>query len=253
MSTDKDWEKWGATDPYFGVLSSERFRKDGLDGSLRQEFFATGTKHVEWILRLVSENFKTDFRPRTALDFGCGVGRLVLPLASRTERTLGVDISPSMLAEAAENAKAANIDNASFVLSDDTLSNAAGRFSLVHSYIVLQHIPWSRGRPIVQQLAQRVEPGGFLTVHFLTSANASRLVRLTVRLRYVLPPLHWLRNVLKRRPVFEPAMQLHCYNKDVIIRDLEAAGFEPPVCCDESGVAGFNGVFLLARRASGAA
>ena len=41
MGTDKDWEQWGATYPYFGVLSSDRFRKHRLDESVKKEFFAT--------------------------------------------------------------------------------------------------------------------------------------------------------------------------------------------------------------------
>ena len=79
MGTDKDWERWGATDPYFGVISSDRFRKEGLDQAAKNEFFATGSEHVERVYRLIEEHFDQTFNPKAALDFGCGVGRLVVP------------------------------------------------------------------------------------------------------------------------------------------------------------------------------
>jgi SAM-dependent methyltransferase len=248
MGTDKDWEKWGATDPYFGVISSEKFRKDSLDAGAKAEFFASGSEHVERVLRLIREHFDPAFQPRTALDFGCGVGRLVLPLAARTERTLGVDVSPSMLAEAAANASAAGVTNVAFALSDDALSNVADRYSLIHSYIVFQHIPWARGRTLIQQLADRVEAGGVLAIHLFTATSAPKLVRAVVRLRYALPPLNWMRNALKGRPLFEPPMQLNVYDLPTVLADLKARGFDTPVCIDEPAFEGFTGVFLLARR-----
>ena len=38
-----------------------------------------------------------------ALDFGCGVGRLVLPLARRYRTVVGIDISDAYIAEAVRN------------------------------------------------------------------------------------------------------------------------------------------------------
>ncbi len=250
MGTDKDWERWGAEDPYFGVLSSDRFRKNRLDETVKKEFFATGSNHIERVFWLINKNFNQAFQPNRALDFGCGVGRIALPLAERTAHTVGMDISPSMIAEAADNANSAGITNVSFVLSDDEFRNVVGEFSLIHSCLVLQHIPWARGRSVLQRLADRVEPGGYLAVHFFISSSAPNLVRAAVRLRYALPPLHWLRNLIKRRPIFEPVMQLHIYNIDRVIGDLKARKFDTPICSSEPDMDGFKSVFLIARRMS---
>jgi 2-polyprenyl-3-methyl-5-hydroxy-6-metoxy-1,4-benzoquinol methylase len=248
MSTDKDWEKWGATDPYFGVLSNEKFRKDGLSESTKKEFFATGVAHVEKVFQLIKDNFNQECKPKRALDFGCGVGRIALPLAERTEQTLGVDVSQSMLAEATSNAMSAGISNIDFVLSDDDLAKIEGDFDLIHSYIVLQHISWSRGRTLLQQLAGKVSPDGYLAVHLLASSTVPILVRAAVRLRYLVPPLNWLRNIFKHRSIFEPAMQLHIYDVDKIVSDLKARGFGEPIFCNEPSMDGFQEVFLLAQR-----
>jgi 2-polyprenyl-3-methyl-5-hydroxy-6-metoxy-1,4-benzoquinol methylase len=253
MSTDKDWEQWGSADPYFGVVSRDKFRRARLDRSAIDEFFASGEQHVNRVFQLIGDNLGSEFTATTALDFGCGVGRLLLPIAKRTEHSTGVDISPSMIAEAAHNAESAGITNVSFALSDDRLSRVTSTFSLVHSYIVLQHIPWRRGRLILQNLSERVAPGGVLAVHMFVSTTAPRIVRAAVRLRYAIAPLHWLRNVIKGRPLFEPAMQLHIYDMPAVLLDLGARGFESPSIFDEPDMDGFRNVYLVARRAREAA
>lgn len=250
MSTDKDWERWGRSDPYFGVLSCDEFRKENLNEKTKKYFFASGMTHVERIFQFINENFNETFRPIGALDFGCGVGRITLPLANRTDKTVGVDISTAMIAEAAKNAIAADITNVKFILSDDNLTNVDGEFGLVHSYIVLQHIAWSRGRFILQHLAEKVEPGGYLAVHFLTSSSTPRLIRAAVHLRYAIPPLNWLRNMIKRRPFFEPAMQLHVYNISTVIDDLKKRNFVSPICIEEPHIDGFKNIFLFAHRSA---
>ncbi len=246
MSTDRDWEQWGAADPYFGVCSSERFRTDSMTSQARDEFFRSGEEHIAGTLRNLESVFGTGYEPNSALDFGCGVGRLVIPLARRTERVTGVDISPSMIAEARSNCAAANVANVTFVESDDSLSRVSGTFDLVHSHIVLQHIPWRRGRVILQSMADRVSPGGCLAVQILAGHDASPLVRALVRLRYAFPPANWLRNLLKGRPLSEPPMQLHIYDLEAVLGDLEARGFS----CHQrvEKWADFRNTFVYARR-----
>jgi len=78
---------------------------------------------------------------------------------------VGVDISPSMLAEARRNCDARGIGNVVLELSDDRLSRVRGDFDLVHSAIVLQHIEVARGRQIFRSLVELVRPGGIAALH----------------------------------------------------------------------------------------
>ena len=246
MRTDRDWEKWGAVDPYFGVCSEEQFRSGSMTPGARAAFFESGEAHVDQTWQSIERFFEIQFQPKSALDFGCGVGRLVIPLARRVPRVLGVDISPSMLAEAKRNCLDAGVGDVDFAQSDDRLSRVQGEFGLVHSHIVLQHIPWARGRKIIAELAEHVEPGGVLAVQLLSAYDASSLVRALVRLRYAFPPVNWMRNLLRRRPLFEPAMQLHVYDLHAVERDLQANGF----ICDQidQRLDGFRSTLLYARR-----
>lgn len=251
MNTDRDWEKWGATDPYFGVLSESKYRTDNMDSKAKADFFKSGEIHITNVIDTIREHFDSKFSPKSALDFGSGVGRLIIPMARRMTTVMGVDISTSMIAEACKNCADADIHNAQFVLSDDDLKNVDHRYDLVHSFIVLQHIPWRRGRKILQSLSSRVAPGGYLAVQFIIECHEPKIIRGLVHLRYWLPPLNWIRNLLLGRPIFEPAMQLHVYDFSVVLDDLKKNGFDNPYyIMNNLAHTKFKSVFLFIRNFS---
>lgn len=247
--TDRDWERWGESAPYFGVLSADKFREENLSSSAKEDFFASGEAHIESVFRCIEAMRGEPFRPQGALDFGCGVGRLAIPLSSRSGQVFAVDISQSMIAEAQRNCDARGVTNILFLKSDDRLSKAPDNLDLAHSYLVLQHIPPARGNEIIRQLANRVRVGGYLAIQFYTLSNASRLIRGLVRLRYLFPPANWIRNILKSRPVFEQAMQLHTYDLSRVLRFLRSSGFpEATLYFDTEDGGNFESVFLIAGR-----
>jgi 2-polyprenyl-3-methyl-5-hydroxy-6-metoxy-1,4-benzoquinol methylase len=104
-NTDKDWEKYGKEDAYYGVLSDEKFRKSQLTEDLKQEFFHSGETYIADILAKIRQRFQSDWTIGKAVDFGCGVGRLVIPLAKHAQEVTGIDVSESMLAEARKIAR----------------------------------------------------------------------------------------------------------------------------------------------------
>jgi len=62
-----------------------------------EEVLQRGAKRVESIADAIEEATGATVEGRTALDYGCGVGRIAVPLAERCERVYGVDLSPSIL------------------------------------------------------------------------------------------------------------------------------------------------------------
>lgn len=77
---------------------------------------------------------------------------LVLPFAAQAAEVVGVDIAPSMLAEAKRNCELHGLNNVVLALSDNTLSAVPGQFDLVHTCIVIQHIEIERGLKLFDQL-----------------------------------------------------------------------------------------------------
>jgi len=68
----RTFEKLGREDPMYTVLSWKRRRHNRWDP---EEFFQTGRREIEGVLRYVDAR-RLPLARRRALDFGCGVGRL---------------------------------------------------------------------------------------------------------------------------------------------------------------------------------
>jgi SAM-dependent methyltransferase len=95
-----------------------------------------------------------------ALEIGCGVGRLLIPLSMKVRGAHGVDISDVMIRKSAEYC--ASHPNVSAHVTDGTLrAFPDASLDFVFSFIVFQHIP-ERGpiRSYVEEAARVLKPGG---------------------------------------------------------------------------------------------
>src|SRR4029079_18855216 len=159
-STDDDWERFAQADPYFAVLTHERFKGSDLAGEDREIFFASGQQHIDDIFQVLRSHFGSPERLDVSLDFGCGVGRLLLPLARRSSLALGVDFSTTMLRVCAANAHQESLANIDLLAGSDALANLRRDVDLFTSMIVFQHIPPEIGFQRLRQLLVPLKPGG---------------------------------------------------------------------------------------------
>jgi 2-polyprenyl-3-methyl-5-hydroxy-6-metoxy-1,4-benzoquinol methylase len=243
--SDAAWKTWGERDPYFGVLTDDKFRADAIDSHV-DEFFQSGEEYIADRLARAEAYFGPVPR-RRALDFGCGVGRLAIPLASRFEEVVGLDISTAMLAESTRNAQARGIANAAFVLSDDTLSSAPGPYDFVHTYIVLQHIPVSRGLFLIDRLLDMVAPGGVASLHMTVDRNNSPLQAMQYWAVHNLYGVQGLFNLIKGRAWSEPGMQMNAYPLSKVLAHFARRGFGDVIINTEMH-GRIMGAHVLARR-----
>jgi 2-polyprenyl-3-methyl-5-hydroxy-6-metoxy-1,4-benzoquinol methylase len=96
------------------------------------------------------------------LDVGCGVGRWSRLLAARGADVTGVDLSPSMIAQARQRAAAEGVaDRCRFQVQDLSNLDVGERFDLVLGVTVLQHIldPGALRAALVAMTAH-LAPGG---------------------------------------------------------------------------------------------
>jgi SAM-dependent methyltransferase len=252
LGTDADWDKWGEIDPYFGVLSSDEYRTENLNAQSKAKFFRSGEQYIGQTLDEIRSHLDKDYHPERSLDFGCGVGRLLIPLAGLSKEAVGVDVSDHMLAEASSNCQKRSVNNVSFIKSDDALSNLTGTFDLIHSVIVLQHIPEKRGMLLIDSLLRHLDPGGVVAIQFYYGSDAPKAIRGLVKLRYKLPVANYARNLIRGRPLREPAMQLHTYDLNAVISLLEDAGVSS-IYLKPFKDHGFRSVALYGQKSSTAA
>jgi SAM-dependent methyltransferase len=246
-NSDRDWELFGKTDPYFAVLTAPEFH-GRLSDTARAKFFETGEEHIETIFSIIRDRLDPGFAPARALDFGCGVGRLVIPLADRCKEVTGVDVSSSMLTEARRNCDAIGATNVRLVQGDDDLTGVADSFDFIHSYIVLQHIPAARGERLVAKLGSLLSPGGVAMLQVPYSTGRGTLVsRLIYWARMNAPGAKWALNLARGRPPVAPVMQMNAYSLTRLLDILSNTGCrEVHVRFSEHN--GARGALLFARK-----
>ena len=168
MKQAADWDDLAAVDPLWAVLSADGKRNGGWD---LYEFFATGEADVAAILATAAE-LGRPARTGTALDFGCGVGRLTRALAGRFTTALGVDVSPRMVEQAHRLNTATT--NTSFETADEP---PAGPFDLVLANLVLQHLPSKAlARVYVERLIRATAPDGLTVFQLPTRLPLTRRI-----------------------------------------------------------------------------
>lgn len=214
---NETWQRFGAEDPYYGVLTSERFRRSNLSDANRAEFFRTGERHVESVLTKSKRAFGDGLPMARALDFGCGVGRLTIPLAQYFARVTAVDISPSMIEEARKNCIERRIENVTFILSDDELSRLEGTYDFINAYIVFEHIEAGRGLRLIERLFGLLGPEGVVVIDICTKRHEGNLRRAAVWSKKHFLPLHHLHNLLRGRPMTAPLIQVNVYDVNAVL------------------------------------
>lgn len=122
------------------------------------EFLRTGRREVDAVLALLARRGVAPTMG-TALDFGCGPGRLTAGLAAAGfARVIGMDVSPTMLARATEIVDDGRCE---FLLNTgtDLAAVPAGTVDLVYTCRVLQHMPTALSHGYIREFLRVAAPG----------------------------------------------------------------------------------------------
>lgn len=219
-NTDADWEAFARHDPYWAVLTANEFRRGNLDESARAAFFGNGEGTIADTVHTLQRHFGCPHQFDIALDFGCGVGRLLFPLARRSRIAIGVDVAPSMLEECGRNAEKFEIGNVILRRSDDKLSHVqeyGGKVNFLSSLLVLQHIPPRRGLGIFSALLDLLSPTCFGAIQLVTGSSPPESIN---------------------HP--GPVMEMNPYDLNVVVAMLHAKGIQQMFCriADHDGLTG---------------
>lgn len=217
------------------MLTDPRFLSENLSDDARAAFFASGEADVDRIFRL--DELRAAPPPSSALDFGCGVGRLTSALVRRVEHVVGVDVSETMLGHARGNVPGATFHT---TIPDET-------FDLILSLIVLQHIPVSRGMAILRELVAHMGSGGALVLQVPVSRPGGTFRRLARVVRAQVPLVHRLASRLEGNGRGLPYMEMNPYDLSTLRSEIERENCvirhaEP---ADHGGI---QGVLMVARK-----
>jgi SAM-dependent methyltransferase len=174
----REWEDLGELDPLWAILA----HPDRQYGRWSHaEFMATGERHVEALMERAAA-LGLPLQRDSAHDFGCGIGRLTRPLASRFRVVTGIDFARPLVDQARQ--VNADLANCRFVHGSraELAALEAASFDLVQAHLVLMHLP-NRGEVErhIRELLRVLRPGGLLV--FQIPARLSLRARLQPRRR----------------------------------------------------------------------
>ena len=193
------WEDLGERDAYYAVLTYEQFRAGNLDENAREVFFELGRAHMEEVTAEFERVTGEELNGSEAIDYGCGVGRVLLPLADRFEAATGVDISSSMLDKCRRNAAAVGKENIRFQTAQEFIAAENDAYDMVHTFIVLQHVRPSIGYEIVNTLLKRLRTGGRAMIHVTYRNTDPWFRRMRSKVYRDLPGVHRLSTMMSGR------------------------------------------------------
>jgi SAM-dependent methyltransferase len=185
--TERRWERLAREDAEFYIWT------DPVPGD---DFFASGVRDAGRILAFAGPHIK---RWDAALEMGCGIGRITIPMAAKFGSVTAVDIAPTMLARLAVNCEARGVTNVRPMPVRSDWERPPVSFAW--SRIVFQHIAaWEIIEEYFRRIAGALVQGGAFYVQLDT-----RPASVGYRLRNALPdavlPRTWRRGVRRiRRP-----------------------------------------------------
>jgi SAM-dependent methyltransferase len=230
MAEDDSWEKFAKADPYWAVLTDSRYKVDS-DGDLSPEaqvsFFKSGENHIRRVASTLETHFGRHFTDQDCcVDFGCGVGRLLIPMSRICGRAIGLDISATMRRLCLENALAHQAGNIECYSDLDRINHAPVQFDWVNSYIVFQHIATATGYGILNKLLNQVKRGGAISLHFTVYKDARAIPYITDRLRFFTADQSGIRSVVSNDPFYpSDAMMMNDYDVTRLYMIFQSYGF----------------------------
>jgi SAM-dependent methyltransferase len=226
----RSWEHFGATDPYWSVLTRERFRGLAPD----EAFFASSALDLALLRALIARN-APDFRTERAvcLEYGCGVGRVTWRLAGMFRRVVACDVSRHHLDRCRDLLAARGIANVALEPIVPPALMPFGRFDLWFSRLVLQHNPPPLIARILERALAALNPGGLAVFQVPTDQEGYRFC---------------LAAYLARRD--GPAMEMHVLPQAAVFRIARDGGTDVlEVCADDcAGARTRSNAFILRKR-----
>ena len=140
VRTQEIWTQLGEDEPYWSVLSDNRFLSENIGEEEIREFYENGKENVKQIVATLIRNGMADkeeeLKNCDITEIGCGCGRITGSLANVFHHVTAVDISKGNLA-VAKNTISNN--NVMFQMISVDEYRKLPKADVVYSYLVLQH------------------------------------------------------------------------------------------------------------------
>ena len=127
-----------------------------------EQFLRAGRDEIVKLLDTLNQIAPDAGRDDT-LDFGCGVGRMTLPLSECFGHVTGVDISEVMIEKATQRLQ--GVDNVTLKARGDLSFMESDSVDLAHEFVVFQHAGPELMSGYLKEFFRILRPGGIRRLH----------------------------------------------------------------------------------------
>ena len=208
------WDGLAEQDALHAILTDPTKKQGKWDIA---DFMATGIAEIDTVTSHLAQIGRLPQVKGSALDFGCGVGRLTQALAQHFSFCVGIDISQHMIQEADALNRYTHCQY--ITSSDPVIPFDDASFTFIYSNIVLQHMPQRFSVGYLKEFVRVLAPGGVLVFGVQDSFPIKDIPSL----------ITWLRQTIRIRTRIKEAlggpgeMQMHCLSESVIRHALGPA------------------------------
>jgi len=149
----------GPTEPHFAVEVDSSETLDSVDTNISQ-FWATGHVQAHALVQPLERFGLTELKSKTAVEFGCGVGRLSFGLAGIFKQLHSYDVSDSQIKLAKKSSMDAAVDNCQFHLSSGNPFAALESCDFFYSKNAFQHYPPPLIHQFIRNALRSLKPDG---------------------------------------------------------------------------------------------
>jgi SAM-dependent methyltransferase len=153
------YAKVGPTEPHFAVLVDSPESIDTVDANISQ-FWSTGHAQALDLLQPLERFGLTELTSKTAVEYGCGIGRLSFGLASQFQQLHSYDVSDSQITLAKKASVDAAVLNCQFHLSSGNPFAALEPCDFFYSKNTFQHYPPPLIHQFIRNALRSLKPDG---------------------------------------------------------------------------------------------
>jgi ubiquinone/menaquinone biosynthesis C-methylase UbiE len=176
---EKNWTDFGKHNHMWAICTENK-------NWGKSDFFKTGTNEINDLFDYLSSN-KIYFTKNTAVDFGCGIGRLTQALSEKFRKVIGIDISKPMIDKANQYADQQKLANCNFVLNknNDLSILESNSMNFIYTYNVLQHMQPSYAKKYIEEFLRIINSDGVICFQLPSKLRISKIQSFDVKIRQI--------------------------------------------------------------------
>ena len=133
-----------------------------LTGADSDSFKKTGQTDANLILKTFQDRMGRN--AESVLDFGCGAGRILVPMLDKVREGYGIDVSPGMLEICKNRARMVADKLHTLVHGRDNIGSLG--VDLAYSWLCLQHMEYAHAYQALCTIYSALKPGGMFMATF---------------------------------------------------------------------------------------